>query len=130
MLLDLKSLASTDERFKYPERFSGVVTRGAPMACAFPPARAAKDAQVSQPGVPRGAIYLQVRCCSVVRDSFFPKINFTEFHFRFILLITSPRGRWPRHARTLERSGITLLRRGVEEAMPRIYKLVLLGGGS
>jgi hypothetical protein len=26
------------------------------------------------------------------RDSFFPKINFTEFHFRFMLLIAAPKG--------------------------------------
>jgi hypothetical protein len=26
------------------------------------------------------------------RDSFFPKINFAEFHFRFMLLIAAPKG--------------------------------------
>ena len=95
-----KSLTGTDKRFKYPERSLDSVRvqlhgarRSPALSATHTPPRMAKG---SQPGVPRDATHLQIRCCfSIVRDSFFPKINFTEFHFCFILkgslLLTLPR---------------------------------------
>lgn len=74
----LKSLADTDERFKYPEAIQfGCSCMASPDRRALS-APGAKDAQES--GVPRGETH------------FFPKINFREFHFRFIVLITLPKG--------------------------------------
>jgi len=67
---------------------SEIIGRCSPAPSATP--HTAKDAQESQPSAPRGETHLQIRYFSIMRDSFFPKINFTELRFCFILIITLP----------------------------------------